>query len=508
MKLLKSLVLLLAVAALFFGCTSTPDSARSVDAVPKLGLQAYTFRQLSFSETLDRAQALGIQYLQAYPGQRLAPDADGAFHHTMDAATQARVLDLLKSKGVTLVSYGVVNGRDEAEWRQIFGFAKAMGLQNITAEPPESDLKLVARLAREHKIKVAIHNHPAPSRYADPAVALKALRSGRGWLFLSADTGHWARSGFDPVATLRQAKGKIHELHFKDLTETGVKSAHDVPWGTGASNAAGQIAELRRQRFSGIAYVEYEHATPALEKHVERSAAYFRSAVAAPLSDLVADRVSPPGFSNDVAAVWTERQTGYGSPKWPMPRAVFDYTLSQETVTSGSWKADQGVFIPQGPAEVWARGTYKDFVLSLEFRCEEGSEGKVHLRTPQGQPGISVQIRQGDAADDKHLVGAIYGILGPTRQLPIKPGEWNRMVVKAHGQQVVVLLNGEEVTKLNAQAPKPAGPSAATADAPAAPPEPQPVPIPAEGRIGLQSGAKPVQFRNVRIEPLMTIAET
>ena len=491
-------VLATAVVALV-GCSTAPTTQTDArQAVPRVGLQAYTFRNLTFAETLERAQALGIELLQAYPGQKLAPDMDGVFHHSMDPATQAHVLNLARSKGVKIVSYGVVGAKDEAEWRQIFAFAKAMGLEGVTTEPEQQALKLVARLAKENQIRVSLHNHPAPSIYANPDTALAASRPHRAWIGLSADTGHWARSGYDPVATLRKARGRIHELHFKDLTEIGVKNAHDMPWGTGASNAARQIAELRRQGFSGIAYVEYEHMTPALEKEVERSIGYFRKAVAAPIADLMADRVVPPGFSSDVAATWTERQTGYGAPGWPEPKPLFDATLSQAVKNGAEWQVQQTVLAPQGEGELWTRNTYKDFVLSMEFMCAEGSEGKVLLRAPNGSQGVAVQIRQGDAPDDKQLVGAIYNVLGPTRQITIKPGEWNRYVIKVKGQEVVVLLNGEIVTKLNVKDPR------AQRAQPDAPPPPPPlvVDVPPEGRIGLRSSAKPVQFRNVRIEPL------
>jgi sugar phosphate isomerase/epimerase len=498
---MKHTVTLFAAAALaalaLVGCKTGPTgSAPVAGGTPKVGLQAYTFRNLSFAETLDRAQAFGVEHLQAYPGQKLAPDGGGTFHHTMDAATQAHVLNLARSKGITLVSYGVVNGKDEAEWQQIFAFAKAMGLQGITTEPPQAVLPLVARLARENGIRVSLHNHPTPSIYANPETALSASRPHAEWIGLSADTGHWARSGYDPVATLRLAQGRLFELHFKDLTEIGVKGAHDMPWGTGASNAAGQIAELRRQGFSGIAYVEYEHMTPSLDRDVERSVAYFKKAATAPMEDLLADRVLPPEFTATISDTWSERQTGYGARGWPEPKPLFDAQLSQAVSKGAGWNVQQGTLVPKGETELWTPGNHADFALSMEFLCQQGSEGKVLLRAPNGENGLAVQILQGDAQDDKHLVGAIHGVVGPTRQITITPGEWNRFVILAKGQELTVLLNGEAVTKLNVKDPR----AQATGDN--ATPPPLEVPVPAEGRIGLKSGARPVQFRNVRIEPL------
>lgn len=84
-------------------------------------------------------------------------------------------------------------------------------------------------------------------------------------------------------------------------------SGHDVPWGTGVSNAAGQLAELRRQDFTGIVYLEYEARTPMIEAEIARCAEFFHRAAAASNADLVAGRVVPPGFTTDAADVWKKR---------------------------------------------------------------------------------------------------------------------------------------------------------------------------------------------------------
>src|ERR1700691_5541752 len=60
-------------AAALSGCHTAPVTPpANQPAVPlKLGLQTYTFRRYSFAETLDLARALGLRYVQAYPGQTL-----------------------------------------------------------------------------------------------------------------------------------------------------------------------------------------------------------------------------------------------------------------------------------------------------------------------------------------------------------------------------------------------------------------------------------------------------
>src|SRR5687767_15592061 len=50
----------------------------------RLGSQAYTFRKLSLFETIDLLDAMGIRYIEMYPGQRFSPTrADVKADHNM-----------------------------------------------------------------------------------------------------------------------------------------------------------------------------------------------------------------------------------------------------------------------------------------------------------------------------------------------------------------------------------------------------------------------------------------
>jgi len=260
------------LAALFAGCQSPPPPA----PVPQLGAQAWTFRAYSFKQTVEKLDALGIRYLQAYSGQRFGDGLEPKFTHTMRPELQAEALAHLKKHNVTLASYGVVKAKTEADWRQIFAFATAMGLREITCEATPEFMPLVDRLCRETGVRASLHNHATPAIYADPAVALAAVAPYGPHFGLCADTGHWVRSGFKPVDALRKAEGRIISLHFKDLSGFAEKTARDVPWGTGVSDIAGQLAELRRQKFTGIVYLEYEHMSAELEADVALCADYFR----------------------------------------------------------------------------------------------------------------------------------------------------------------------------------------------------------------------------------------
>jgi hypothetical protein len=87
------------------------------------------------------------------------------------------------------------------------------------------------------------------------------------------------RTGLDPVACLKQLEGRVITLHFKDLNEASLR-AHDVPWGTGVSNAKGMLAELQRQKFKGAICVEYEFNWDNSAPEIAQSAAWFNATCA------------------------------------------------------------------------------------------------------------------------------------------------------------------------------------------------------------------------------------
>ena len=241
----------------------------------KLGVQAYTFKNFTFAEALDKIKSIDLNYVEAYPGQTIGNGIPGTMHYEMDADTRKQVKKLLESKGIELSAYGVVSGKNEEDWRNLFEFAQDMGIKVINSEPALEDLDMVNSLAEEYDVTVALHNHPKPSTYWHPDTVLKAVKE-RENIKANADVGHWIRSGMDPVENLKKLEGHIVSLHFKDLNEKS-SEAHDVPWGTGISNVQAIVNELERQDFEGVISVEYEHNWDNSLPEIEQSIDYFKS---------------------------------------------------------------------------------------------------------------------------------------------------------------------------------------------------------------------------------------
>jgi len=268
-----------------------PASAQNQSPADQLGwtlaVHSYTFQKFSIFEAIDKTAAVGVKHM-SISGSVNLPDADGKIIKSstvrMTTNEVAAIAARMKANGIdpVFVNMGVVKpGLDEAESRKIFEGAKRLGITVLVAEPETHDkmeelgpvMDVVEKLAKEYNIKVAIHNHPGPKNfYWNPDTVATAVTGRSPLLGACADVGHWVRSGLEPVACLKKLEGRVITLHFKDLNVLGPK-AHDVPWGTGVSNAKGVLAELQRQKFKGAICIEYEYnwenSSPEIAKSVE-----------------------------------------------------------------------------------------------------------------------------------------------------------------------------------------------------------------------------------------------
>jgi hypothetical protein len=119
--------------------------------------------------------------------------------------------------------------------------------------------------------------------------------------------------------------------------------------------------------------------------------------------------------------------------------------------------------------------TYKNFVLSIEFKCGADTNSGVFVRSPQEAGGYEVQIWRRQPAG--YNTGAIVGVAKTAREYAFKPDQWNRYQITADGDHIVVELNGETTLDVHDMR------------------------FP-EGHLRLQYQQFPIAFRNIKIRPL------
>jgi hypothetical protein len=98
-----------------------------------------------------------------------------------------------------------------------------------------------------------------------------------------------------------------------------------------------------------------------------------------------------------------------------------------------------------------------DFILSLDFKISPGCNSGVFVRTRPltPRPGKDVGFNGIEVAIDDtrgagfHDTGAIYDLVRPAENAMKSAGEWNHLEVTCDGPEIIVVLNGKEVSRMN-----------------------------------------------------------
>lgn len=274
----SGILLWMAGGAALSGCAAHPGEW-------KLGVQTYTFNRFTLFESIDKAEALGLGYIEGFTWQRVSPEHEVQL---LDASDE--VLDALRQKldgaGVKLTHvYSNTIGRSEEDSRRVFAFADKLGIETIVCEPPAETLPSLDEMAGEYGVRLAIHNHgqnPDRPGYVNwnPAEAVKLARGRSDRIGFCADTGHWLRSGVDPVEGLRIYGDRLISLHLK-VVHAHALDAHDVPFGEGVGDVTAMLEQLHRQGFSGLIAIEYESNMDDNMADVAACIAYYNDALEA-----------------------------------------------------------------------------------------------------------------------------------------------------------------------------------------------------------------------------------
>jgi sugar phosphate isomerase/epimerase len=466
----------------------------------RLGMQAYTFNRFTFFEAVDKTKALGMRYIEAYPGQRLSKEKpDARFDHNMSSEIKKEVKQKLQEAGVKLINYGVVGlPNNEAECRKVFNFARDMGIETIVSEPPEDAFDLLDKLCDEYKINVAIHNHPKPSHYWDSETVLKVCKGRSKRIGACADTGHWFRSGLKPVEQIKKLEGRIISLHLKDLDQ-----GHDVIWGTGKCDIKAVLTELSRQNFKGSFSIEYEHNWLNSMPEIAECVPFFEM-TAAELGQTDWRWI----FNGKDLSGWD------GDPRlWSVKDGVIHGETTKENPARGN------TFL------VWRGGKLKDFVLKIKFRIQNGNSGiqyrskemnkwrisgyQAEVENNPGKVGFLYHeagrgwlVNVGDMMEidkdgKKNVVGKVSDVEELKEAGYYKMKDWNEYTIIAHGNYLKHYLNGFPTIALidNDRVTNPDDPKDRNGAA-------------MEGNLALQIHAGPpmvVEFKDIRIRELKPV---
>ncbi len=226
----------------------------TLDYAPfRMGIQSYSLRGYKIEEALKKTQALGLTYLEAYPDH--LPISD-------DPKVLKNYHMMLKDHRVKLTAYGVVYfGKEEKAARQVFDFARAMGITTLSADPDPEAFPILDKLVAEYRINIAIHNHGPGSRYDKVSVVQNAVKNYNVRIGACDDTGHYLHSGEDPVAAVLAFGPRLHDVHLKNARPSvngGEPEFTEVGVPGGLLDTVALMRALLKVRYKGPIMLEYE----------------------------------------------------------------------------------------------------------------------------------------------------------------------------------------------------------------------------------------------------------
>lgn len=216
-----------------------------------MGIQSYTFRKFNLDQTLDKIHKLGLHFAEFYPAH--VPVSD-------DRAQAQPINDKMNRHDITLSALGVfrISNNPQAN-RRIFQFADWTRVRNLSVNPDLDAMDNLEKLVDEFGIRIGIHNHGPTSRYSTVEDVQQAVRGRHPLIGACVDTGHYIRSGVDPVHAIRTLGDRVHGVHLKDYASAGENPPETII-GQGKLDVVGVFEALRDAGFpaDGSLSLEYE----------------------------------------------------------------------------------------------------------------------------------------------------------------------------------------------------------------------------------------------------------
>jgi sugar phosphate isomerase/epimerase len=215
----------------------------------QIAIAAYSFRQFTFFEAVDKVAELGVNLIEGFNFQRISKDLPGNLNPlNMSDEDIEKVRNKLQESRVTLIAlyYGDFPA-DEAACRAIFERSKRLGVKYFVGEPKPERLPMLDKLAQQYGMIVGLHGHDkksSPNTW-HPGLVAKHCQAFSPAVGAFSDTGHWIRSELDPaegveILTDRVLGFEIHDLHAFNA------SGHDVPLGTGVGKLPKMLETVTR----------------------------------------------------------------------------------------------------------------------------------------------------------------------------------------------------------------------------------------------------------------------
>jgi sugar phosphate isomerase/epimerase len=308
-----------------------PLALRSIDSRVqgvRLGVQTYSFRDLSLEDAIKAMVEIGIGECELYSGhveprpsfrsgpagarpqqaeapaagktpepQRpqggggQSPQGREGYRKRQEELRYWRLntpLEQFKAirrkfddAGIKLHAYNLSfnDSFTDAEIDRGFQMAQALGVPVITASSTLTAAKRVAPFAEKYMMTVAMHGHDNvtdPNQFAKSESFAQAMALSK-YIAVNLDIGHFFAAGYDPVAYIEEHHDRITNLHIKDRKKN---HGANTPWGQGDTPIKEVLQLLKRKKYDIPADIEYEYRGQDTVAEVRKCFEYCKDALA------------------------------------------------------------------------------------------------------------------------------------------------------------------------------------------------------------------------------------
>jgi quinoprotein glucose dehydrogenase len=233
--------------------TSKPAFVRALDALERVTWRTRTLvsddrltnwnfaipgPDLTFTETVVRADAAVVDLVEASSTQKVSAEMPKAFDATLTADEIAAIKGRMGTTRV--LTYRLEHAADAASLQKALAFAKAMGAETVVV-PAGTPLGGLDALADQVGINVAVL-----ADAARPTRLLKELEGKGKRLGVGVDTGLWAQEGVSATEGLALVKERLLYLRLRDRSARGA-GGRNVALGTGVADLKTLFLEMEKQ---------------------------------------------------------------------------------------------------------------------------------------------------------------------------------------------------------------------------------------------------------------------
>jgi type 1 glutamine amidotransferase/sugar phosphate isomerase/epimerase len=205
----------------------------------RVGIRTDAFGPLTFSEAAAKADASGMAFVEGVSTQKVSADIPKNLDYNLTPAEVDKVKARLNELRLRMPAYYAETiPADQISRRNLFEFARSLGIDMIVCSPERASLADLDKLANEFMINVAVMN-------LNPKGALVQVEQLSRRTGFSVDLGAWQEAGTKPIAGLAQLKDRVLAASLRDRSALGAKG-RDVALGAGVADPTAFLLQLSR----------------------------------------------------------------------------------------------------------------------------------------------------------------------------------------------------------------------------------------------------------------------